>query len=123
MRINFIKPIAFQYKSPLKTQWLKGNMPTVKKGLYGGKLTKKNVTLEHIVPHSQGGKTTIKNLALAVDENNFKRGANPLQNYLTKDMFEQYIDQFKNIKLPDFDGNRYIKQLSKTIEGLLKQEK
>ena len=91
MKINFIKPIAFQYKSTLKTEWLKVNMPSVTKGLYGGTLTKKNVTLEHLVPHSQGGRTTIKNLALAVDKNNFKRGAQPIENFLTKEMLDKYI--------------------------------
>lgn len=122
MKINFIKPIAFQYKSPLKTEWLKGNMPTVTKGLYGGTLTKDNVTLEHLVPHSQGGRTTIKNLALAVDKNNFKRGAQPIENFLTKEMLDEYLEQFKNIKLPDFDGKRYIKSLQKLLEGILKNE-
>lgn len=97
-------------------------MPTVTKGLYGGTLTKKNVTLEHLVPHSQGGKTTIKNLALAVDKNNFKRGAQPLENFLTKEMLEQYLEQFKDIKLPEFDGNRYIKQIHKLLEGILNNE-
>ena len=121
MKISFIKPIAFQYKSPLKTEWLKGNMPTVKKGLYGGELTKKNVTLEHILPHSQGGKTRFENLALAVDKNNFKRGAEPINKFLTIDMFNEYIEQFKNILLPDFDGNKYIEQLTNTIKRFIKE--
>lgn len=121
MKINQITPISFAYKSPLKTEWLKGNMPEVKYGLYGGLLTKDNITLEHIKPHSKGGKTTLKNLALAVDENNFKRGSAPLWKFLTKEMFEQYIEQFKNIFLPDFNGKEYAENLTKTVERLLKQ--
>lgn len=122
MKISFIKPIAFQYKSPLKTNWLQGKMPTVKKGLYGGELTKNNVTLEHILPHSQGGRTKLNNLALTVDKNNFQRGCAPIDKFLTKEMFEQYIEQFKDIKLPDFDGNRYIRDITKTIESLINQK-
>lgn len=56
MKINQITPISFTYKSPLKTEWLKGNMPSVTHGIYGGILTKDNITLEHIKPHSKGGK-------------------------------------------------------------------
>ena len=122
--MNFIKPIqpiSFQYRSVLKTEWLKGNMPEVTKGLYGGILTKDNITLEHIKPHSKGGKTNLKNLALAVDENNFKRGSEPLGKYLTIDMFKEYIEQFKNIFLPDFNGKEYAENLTKTVERLLKQ--
>lgn len=122
MKINRLKPpISFTYKSPLKSEWLKGNMPEVKYGLYGGLLTKDNITLEHIKPHSKGGKTTLKNLALAVDENNFKRGSAPLWKFLTKEMFEQYIEQFKNIFLPDFNGKEYAENLTKTVERVLKQ--
>ena len=55
-------PISFKYRSILKTEWLKGKMPTVKYGIYGGKLKPYNVTLEHIIPYSKGGETTIDNL-------------------------------------------------------------
>ena len=41
MDIRHIDTIPFKYKSILKTEWLKGNMPTVKKGIYGGILTPK----------------------------------------------------------------------------------
>lgn len=121
VKINPITPISFTYKSVLKTEWLKGNMPSVTHGIYGGILTKDNITLEHIKPHSKGGKTELKNLALAVDVNNFNRSAKPLNQYLTKEMFEQYIEQFKNIFLPDFNGKEYVENLTKTVERLLKQ--
>lgn len=121
VKINQITPISFTYKSVLKTEWLKGNMPSVTHGIYGGILTKDNITLEHIKPHSKGGKTSLKNLALAVDENNFKRGSKPIGQFLTKEMFEQYIEQFKNIFLPDFNGKEYAENLTKTVERLLKQ--
>ena len=40
-------------------------MPSVKYGLYGGELNIDNVSLEHLKPHSWGGKTEWGNLALA----------------------------------------------------------
>lgn len=121
MKINPITPVVFGYSSILKTAWKKGLMSSVRIGIYGGILTKDNVTLEHIKPHSKGGKTSLKNLALAVDENNFKRGSKPIWQFLTKEMFEQYIEQFKNIFLPDFNGKEYAENLTKTVERLLKQ--
>jgi len=61
--------VSFGYSSPLKTLYKKGKLP-VKYDFYGSKLTNKNVTLEHLKPHSQGGKTNLKNLVLATKENN-----------------------------------------------------
>lgn len=116
-----IQPISFGYKSVLKTQYLKGNMPEVKKGFYGGILKPENVTLEHVLPHSKGGKTTLSNLALAVDENNWKRGNKPLIQFFSQDAFDEYIEQFRLICLPDFDGKKYIEALTKTIDRILKR--
>lgn len=121
MNIRHIDTIPFKYKSILKTEWLKGNMPSVTNGIYGGKLTQKNVTLEHIQPHSKGGKTELKNLALAVDVNNFQRSSKPLSTCLTRDMFETYCKQFEEVKLPDFDGKKYVIDLAKTVDRLLNQ--
>lgn len=109
-------PISFKYKSVLKTEWLKGNMPTVVKGIYGGKLKPCNVTLEHIKPHSKGGKTALNNLALAVDFNNWGRSNKPFKSVFSRIVFDEYCDQFKGIKLPNFDGDEYVKNLYKTVE-------
>ena len=48
-----IKPIdstSFKYHHPLKTEWLKGKLPTVKYGIYGKELTPKTVSIEHNIP-------------------------------------------------------------------------
>ena len=71
---NGLNPISFGYSSPLKTLWKEGKLPTVEVGMYGGKLTKENICLEHIQPHSKGGKTMLSNLALTTMENNNNRG-------------------------------------------------
>lgn len=121
MRICPIDTTPFKYKSVLKTEWLKGNMPTVTHGIYGGELTKKNVTLEHLQPHSKGGKTELCNLALAVDAKNYERSSKPISKFLTSEMFENYCKQFEDIKLPNFDGKKYIISLAKTVDRLLNQ--
>lgn len=115
--------VSFGYKSPLKTHWLKGEMPQVEYGVYGGKLTKKNVTLEHLQPHSKGGKTNLNNLALAVNVNNWERSSKPFSQYHDEEAFRNYCDQFKDVHFDDFDGLEYIEGITKTAERLLKEGK
>jgi len=55
---DYSSNVSFGYNSPLKTLFKKGKLPTVTKGFYGGTLTNKTVSLEHLIPHSQGGKPT-----------------------------------------------------------------
>lgn len=121
MRINFIKPIAFQYKTVLRDEFLKGNLPTVKVDMGGFKLTKKNVTNGHMLPHSQGGKTILPNIMLESVEYNYMKQAEPFSNFFTKEGFQKYCEQFKGIKLPKFDGDRYVKDITETAERLLKK--
>lgn len=126
MRINFIKPIqisnktSFGYKSILKDEFLKGNLPTVKKDMGGFKLTKNNVTNGHMLPHSQGGKTILPNLMLETVEYNYMKQADPFSKFFNKEGFEAYCAQFKGIKLPKLDGDRYVKDITETAERLLK---
>ena len=120
MKINPAQQITFGYKHLLKTYWLEDKLPTVTHGIYGGELTKDNVTLEHLKPHSKKGRTVLGNLALSKNVNNWTRGNKPIGNYLNKDIFEQYCEQFKGVKLPFFNGDEYVKQITKTIERLLK---
>lgn len=120
MKIFPIKHITFKTKHLLKTYWLEGKLPSVTHGLYGGKLTKDTVTLEHILPHSKGGKTKLNNLALSKNINNWSRGNKPLSEFLNKETFKQYCEQFKGVKLPLFNGEEYIKQITRTVEKELK---
>jgi len=114
--------ISFGYKSILKTEWLKGNMPFVKFGIYGGELTKNNVTLEHILPHSKGGKTELPNLALAVNMNNWERSNKPFKEYFDPEVINEYLEQFKEIDLPNFNGLKYIDGVTKIIKRILRNE-
>ncbi len=121
--ITPVNQITFGYKHLLKTYWLKGKIPSVSKGFYGGDLTKDTVTLEHIRPHSKGGKTVLNNLALSQDIQNWTRGNKPIKDVFNQEIFEQYCEQFKGVKLPYFNGDDYIKQITKTVEKLLKEGK
>ena len=88
---TILNPISFKYRSILKTEWLRGNLPTVTKGIYGGDLTPETVSLEHIKCRCYNGKTELNNLALATKELNGLRGNKPLRFFLDAEKFIEYI--------------------------------
>ena len=109
---------TFGYKHQLKTLFKKGKLP-VKYGFYGDELNKKNVTLEHLKPISQGGKTELKNLVLASADKNQERAARPLAEMIQWQYVGRYLEQFRDFKYENFDGNEYILKILKTIKELL----
>lgn len=122
MKINPICPIVFKNQPNLKKLWLKGQLPEVIYGLYGGILKADNITREHVKPRSWGGKTVLNNTALAVNINNWRRGNKPLADYLSKQNYEQYLEQFDEILLPNFNGKLYKQNLFKTIMEALRMK-
>jgi len=120
MHIGQISELTFKYKHLLKTQWLKGNLPSVTRGLYGDTLTRANVSLEHLRPHSKGGHTVLANLALASKARNNARGCQPLRKFLTQSQADEYLSQFRGINIEGFNGDSYIRRVGETIKGLLK---
>ena len=91
----------------------------VKYGFYGDELNKKNVTLEHLKPISQGGKTELKNLVLASADKNQERAARPLAEMIQWQYVGRYLEQFRDFRYENFDGNEYILKILKTIKELL----
>ena len=119
MLIQPIQPNSqtFGYSHPLKTLYIKGKLP-VKYGFYGDKLTQKNVSLEHLKPFSEGGKTELNNLVLASKEKNQDRGNADIRNFANIETIIKYLSQFIDVKINDFDGNKYINGIIKTLTNL-----
>ena len=118
MRIQPIQQSpTFQYNSPLKTLYRKGELP-VRYGFYGDKLTQKNVSLEHLKPFSKGGKSNLDNFVLASKRNNMARGNDDIRHYANKENIITYLAQFIGIKLPNFDGDKYIQGVINTLKKL-----
>ena len=117
MKIQPTQQPTFQYNSPLKTLYRKGELP-VRYGFYGDKLTQKNVSLEHLKPHSKGGKTELSNLVLASKQKNQARGNADIRNFANKETIIKYLSQFIDIKIKDVDGNKYINGIIKTLTNL-----
>lgn len=123
MKIQLLNQLNFGYKSILKTAYQQGLLPTVTKDFYGSPLSKDTVTLDHLLPKSKNGTSKLSNFVLATMKNNSTRGNKPLSNVFNQEAFEQYCEQFKGVKIPFFNGDEYIKQISKTVEKLLKNGK
>lgn len=116
MEIQPVQTVNFGYSNQLKTLFKKGKLPTVQYDISGRRLTKKNVTLDHVIPKSKGGKSVTENYMLATAEFNHMRGNNPIQNYMTNPNLVRYLSQFMDVIVDGFSGNKYIKGLLKTLE-------
>lgn len=115
----YISSITFEgYNSILKTNWRKGKLPSVQYGFYGDKLTQKNISLEHLHPHSKGGKTELSNLVLASQEKNSLRGNKSLTQFADKQTVLFYLSQFTGIRLKNFNGDVYIRNIKNTLRRL-----
>jgi hypothetical protein len=124
MKPNPIQPtnqLTFQYSHPLKTAFDRGLMPEVKRGLLGHKLTKKNRSIEHIIPKCMGGTLANDNVALSDRKANMLRGATPIEKVVTKEMWINYLRQFINVKNKFVDGMEYIKGICKKFSIDIKE--
>ena len=111
-----ITPISFGYKWAVKNLYNQGMLPTVKKDIYGKPIAQ--ATVEHIIPKSKGGKSSQANYAIANAYENMKRGSDPLLKHTTKKNIKEYLEQFTDVIVGNFDGNRYKKDLTKTLRKI-----
>ena len=121
MDIKPIKPnpITFGcYKHILKTLFKKGQMPTVTHGIYGRRLSKRNISAEHLLPKSLGGDLSLGNIALADRDINAVRGNKPLADFLSWKKLEAYLQQFNFRIAGVFDGFKYQKLIRETCANL-----
>ena len=105
------------FHSQLKRLYKKGKIK-IDVGIYGEKLTKKNVSDEHVVCKSQGGSDNLSNIVLASKKLNNARSDKPIEQFVTIGMLRRYLLQFKGIKCQGFDGDSYIKNIKNTFEDL-----
>lgn len=101
---------TFQYSHKMKTDFKKGRLK-IKFDMAGNELTKENVSLDHVIPKSQGGTSTTDNYALATRAFNSSRGAIPLALLITKEMFEKWAKQFEKLTVCGIPGPEYTKMI------------
>lgn len=116
MEVQAVSQVNFGYSNELKTLFKKGKLPSVQYDISGRKLTKKNVTLDHVIPKSKGGKSKTDNYMLATAEFNHMRGNRPLKEFMTTKNLVRYVNQFLGVVVDGFSGDKYVRGLMKTLD-------
>ena len=111
--------VSFGYSCELKRLVKKGKIK-LKYSFYGGKLNPKKVSIEHIIPHSKGGKSCQSNYVLCNKEQNWERGNDPLEGYIDWQAAGLYLEQFKGLRVGGFNGDEYVKEVLNSINTALR---
>lgn len=114
-----VQSVSFGYKNRLKTAYKNGEIPELIHDFYDGSLLSKDtVTLEHLLPHSKGGKTTLTNLVLTSYANNIKRSNKDIRDFINKEAARQYLEEAKKIKCRGINGANYAKSIINRLRSL-----
>lgn len=76
--------------------------------------TSSNLTIDHIIPSSQGGKTTFENCITACQPCNNKKGnrrPNEAKMYLSKKAYAPTISEFIRMKMIQLGVHEFLKEL------------
>lgn len=134
LQTGFYYPVSFGYHHPLKTLWQRGKLPWLQYGFYGEKLTKKNVSIEHLKPVADFKKvyspekakrlaTTWENVVLASNRINNFRGCDSLSSVIDYEAMGRYLQQFEGKYIEGFGtGEQYIKGILDTVNNLIQHE-
>lgn len=111
--------VSFGYNCELKKLIQKGRIK-VPYSFYGGKLNVKKLSIEHVIPHSKGGLNEQSNYVMCNKEQNWARGNEPLEDFIDWEAVGKYLEQFRGIKVGNFNGDEYIKQILNSINTALR---
>jgi len=119
MNVHPISGLTFDSK--IKKLFKQGKLK-LDYGLYGERLTKENVSDEHIVCKCYGGKTVESNIALASKEMNNKRGCKPIEQFVTIEMVNAYIQRVRQNNLKCYDIEEYCNGIIRTFSKIFGEE-
>ncbi len=106
------------YSFKLKKLYKQGKLPKDLVDIGGNKLTNKNLSGDHAIPRSKGGKNTDSNMMLATKQFNNMRGNRPLREVVSIDNLIKWVNQYVNLEPIDgFDFQKYVKGILKIIGG------
>jgi hypothetical protein len=113
---------SFGYKSILKKEFLRGNIP-LKRDITGHKLNPKYLSVDHTIPKNKGGKSRLYNYSLMDSFVNNKRGEKPIKQFIDLESLVEYFAVMLDVKTMEFDGVEYLKGWTKTLLKALKENK
>ena len=115
MHIQAIGNLVFNSK--IKKLFKQGKLK-LDYGLYGERLTKENVSDEHIICKCFGGQTVETNIALASKEMNNRRGCKPIQDFVTVEMVNAYIERVMKNNIKGYDIEAYCNGILNTFNKI-----
>ena len=82
----------------------------------GNKITQKNLSGDHALAKSKGGKNTDDNMMLATKWFNNMRGNRPLKEVVTTEKLIKWVNQYLKLgKTKDFDFVKYVQDILQII--------
>lgn len=118
MNIAPVSLISFGNKSPLKTEFLNGGIK-IKRDITGAEIDNSNVTLDHTVPKSKGGKSNIYNYSLMSRDANIKRGNKSLRGMIDLRCLLDYIIVMLDVKTMNVDGVDYLRRWLRNLRKVI----
>ena len=104
------------YNFKLKKMYREGKLPKDLVDLGGNRITQKNMSGDHAIPKSKGGKTTDANMILATKQFNSLRGNRPLKEVTTIENLIKWVNQYLELDTVDgFDFRRYVQNILKIL--------
>lgn len=105
------------YNFKLKKLYREGKLPKDLVDIGGNRLTQKNLSGDHAIPRSKGGKTTDSNMMLATKQFNSLRGNRPLGEVTTVENLAKWVNQYLKLGCIDgFDFRKYVIGILKILE-------
>ena len=118
----YICNITFGARSILKTEFERGAIP-LKKDITGHELKRGESSLDHTIPKSKGGKSSIENYSLMNVVANNRRSNKPIEPYIDLLSLIEYIKVMLDVKTMDFDGIEYLRGWLRTLARAIKEGK
>ena len=110
------QPTFTGYNFELKRLFRQGKLPKDLIDLGGNKITQRNLSGDHIVPKSKGGKNTKDNMTIATKQFNSMRGNRPLKEVVTFENAIKWALKMMEIKVEGFDGVQHVKDVFKVLD-------
>lgn len=114
------QPTFGGYNFKLKKLFRQGKLPKDLVDLGGNKITQRNLSGDHGLARSKGGKTTDDNMILATKYFNSLRGNRPLKEVVTMENLIRWVNQY--IKLKPIDGFDFVKYVQDILNVIAKGE-
>ena len=106
------------YDFKLKKLYRQGKLPKDLVDIGGNRITQRNLSGDHAIPRSKGGKTTDDNMMLATKQFNSLRGNRSLKEVTTMENLLKWAKQYLALdKIDGFDFKQYVLNIFKILEG------